>query len=447
LREKADWVIRQRGEIAATATMRQATDVVRGDRPDFDTIDDSALIQYVDGLLPLVSAAFTGHGTVSLGTSVAVGRLRDLLAEQDLTHLTMPLMSGLGGVESAGPTLAMWDLATSATADGLVDAVEAGEDGLASLRKGGPAAKAWTDRFDGFIAQYGARGQCEYDLITPSWETKPSIALGAIASMARQGIDRSSALEQSRARAVRDAAMSEARSALSGSPTRLVEFEQVLTAATVFMTAREAAKFPFVRMTNEVRVGIVALGRRLRARGAIEEPHDVAILLRSELGEAMDSPKLAAEIIAERKPKFEALFALDPPYIVTNAAPPLSQWRRRRGGQDDQAGPGTVLSGIAASPGTVTGRVRILKSAGDSHLLERGDVLVAPTTDAGWTPLLMVAGATVIEVGAIGSHGAIVSRELGIPSVVNCPRACSLLADGTKVEVNGSAGTVTVLAD
>jgi pyruvate,water dikinase len=95
----------------------------------------------------------------------------------------------------------------------------------------------------------------------------------------------------------------------------------------------------------------------------------------------------------------------------------------------------------------VTGKVRILRSAGDSHLLERGDVLVAPTTDAGWTPLLMVAGATVIEVGAIGSHGAIVSRELGIPSVVNCPQACSLLEDGTKVQVDGSAGTVTVLAD
>ena len=447
LREKAEWVIRQRGEIAATATMRQTTDEVQRHRPDFDTIDDRSLIRYVEGLLPLVSAAFTGHGTVSLGTSVAVGRLRDLLAGQQLSHLTMPLMSGLGGVESAGPTLAMWDLATSATAGGLVDALEAGEDGLASLRKGGPEAVAWADRFDVFIDRYGARGQCEYDLITPSWETRPALALGAIASMSRQGIDRSSALAQSRARGVRDAAMGEARSALSGFPARLAEFEQVLTAATVFMTAREAAKFPFVRMTNEVRVGVVALGRRLRTRGALEEPHDVSILLRSELEQAMDSPKLAADIIAERKPKFEALFGLDPPYIVTNAAPPLSEWPRRQADDAHQAGPGTVLSGIAASPGTVTGKVRILRSAGDSHLLERGDVLVASTTDAGWTPLLMVAGATVIEVGAIGSHGAIVSRELGIPSVVNCPQACSLLEDGTKVQVDGSAGTVTVLAD
>ena len=82
---------------------------------------------------------------------------------------------------------------------------------------------------------------------------------------------------------------------------------------------------------------------------------------------------------------------------------------------------------------------------GDPVGLGPGDVLVAPITDPSWTPLFLAAEAVVVDVGATMSHAVIVSRELGIPCVVSAVGATQRITDGALVEVDGSAGTVTVL--
>ena len=70
---------------------------------------------------------------------------------------------------------------------------------------------------------------------------------------------------------------------------------------------------------------------------------------------------------------------------------------------------------------------------------------MAPQTDPSWTPLFMVSSAVVVGVGALISHAMIVSRELGIPCVAGVENATSLITDGALIEVDGSAGTVTVI--
>ena len=69
--------------------------------------------------------------------------------------------------------------------------------------------------------------------------------------------------------------------------------------------------------------------------------------------------------------------------------------------------------------------------------LEPGEVMVAPLTDAAWTPLFLVAG-------ALNSHAVVVSRELGIPCVLSLDDATLRLRDGMQLIVDGTAGTVTV---
>lgn len=75
-----------------------------------------------------------------------------------------------------------------------------------------------------------------------------------------------------------------------------------------------------------------------------------------------------------------------------------------------------------------------------------GDVLVAPFTDAAWTPLFLVAGAVVVDLGAINSHAMVVARELGIPFVVSVQDATLRIPDDALIAVDGTAGTVTVMA-
>jgi len=109
------------------------------------------------------------------------------------------------------------------------------------------------------------------------------------------------------------------------------------------------------------------------------------------------------------------------------------------------AGPGDVRTGAAGCQGVARGRARVVMDPADAIDLEPGEVLVAPITDPAWTPLFLPSAAVVVNVGALMSHAVIVSRELGIPCVVSVDEATSRIPNGALVEVDGTAGTVTVL--
>jgi phosphoenolpyruvate synthase/pyruvate phosphate dikinase len=96
-------------------------------------------------------------------------------------------------------------------------------------------------------------------------------------------------------------------------------------------------------------------------------------------------------------------------------------------------------------PGISQGRARVVLDSHDPTALEPGDVLVARLTDPSWTPLFVPASGVIVDVGAALSHAIIVSRELGIPCVVSATDATRRIPDGALVEVNGDAGTITVL--
>ena len=101
-----------------------------------------------------------------------------------------------------------------------------------------------------------------------------------------------------------------------------------------------------------------------------------------------------------------------------------------------------VWSGIAVSPGAAEGIARLVRHPGDAAHLQQGDILCAPSTDPGWTPLFLRASAIVMETGGYLSHGSIVAREYGIPAVANVPGILSALQDGERIFVDGSQGKI-----
>jgi pyruvate,water dikinase len=106
-----------------------------------------------------------------------------------------------------------------------------------------------------------------------------------------------------------------------------------------------------------------------------------------------------------------------------------------------------VIKGFAGAAGRVEGRVRVLDGPEQEDHLQSGEILVAVTTNVGWTPLFPRAAAVVTDVGAPLSHAAIVARELGIPAVVGCGSATTRLRTGDRVLVDGGQGTVEILPD
>ena len=104
-----------------------------------------------------------------------------------------------------------------------------------------------------------------------------------------------------------------------------------------------------------------------------------------------------------------------------------------------------ILTGIAASPGSTKGKVKIIAPDKDVSAFPDNAVLVTEMTDPSMVFAMAKSSAIVTNTGGITSHPAIVSRELGIPCVVNTKEATTVLKDGNQVEVDGDKGTVILI--
>ncbi|MEK7084320.1 MAG: PEP-utilizing enzyme [Patescibacteria group bacterium] len=104
------------------------------------------------------------------------------------------------------------------------------------------------------------------------------------------------------------------------------------------------------------------------------------------------------------------------------------------------------LHGLPASRGIAEGTVKIISGIQDAEKFHDGDILVAKITDPTMVFMMGKAAGIVCDIGGIMSHPSIVSREMGIPCVVNTKDATKILKDGMRVRVDGEKGTVEVLS-
>lgn len=389
----------------------------RSDRGDLGALTDAELVERARSLIPFVRHLFWRHLDTTAGTSVGPGALGAIAEAMGDPSIVLTLITGIGDVDSALPSLAMWEL-SRLPADS------------AEFRQG----------FEAFLAEYGSRGPNEWDIRSEVWETKPALALALIEAMRPAADSESPAARNAKNVAKREALEAQIRAALADQPEALGTFELALRSAHLYMAGRERAKTNIIKVIHEMRMAM----RELAVR------HDytmseVCMLLADELDAFVAAPDEFRARLTAREEQYLELFQLDPPFIVNGSVKPLSQWARRGGPEASKAVVGDVLSGVPGSPGVATGRARVILDPADPLALEPGDVLIAPITDPAWTPLFVPAAAVVVNVGAQVSHAVIVSRELGIPCVVSVLDATQRIPDGALVTVDGTTGTVTLV--
>ncbi len=425
----------------------------RAARPDLGAMRDTELVQYARKFQPELEQDWIWHVFTSLSASLGPGMLGALAAGAGAAELALDLIAGLGDLESASPARALWDLSRQVKASPVLSALF--DEGVGAARRAlqerqeqqdGDVAR-FAAAFGEFLAQYGCRGPNEWDLYTKSWEVDPTQPLGMVASM-RHSPESDAPANRMRAQEERrEAAACRMRELLARTPEELAQFDAALASAALCIAAREKTKLMCVLDLGEIRLAFLELGRRGVRAGLFAEPADVMMLLADELDGYLADPVSFTPVIAERLETFRDLYDIDPPFVLSTDPPPLAEWPRKSRGQPDGSAPTaaeTVLTGLGGSPGSYTGRSRIITGLDQAGQVEPGDVLVAPFTDAAWTPLFLVAGAVVVDLGAINSHAMVVARELGIPCVVSVQDAASRIPDGAQVTVDGTAGTVTV---
>jgi pyruvate, water dikinase len=219
------------------------------------------------------------------------------------------------------------------------------------------------------------------------------------------------------------------------------------------------------RWWNKIR----EFGAVLARNDFLEDGEDVFQLSRYEVASALDElvltwatggvalgPKHWPPIAARRKEILAKLNDWTPPPAIGMTPEAITdpmvvmlwgvttervqEWARQQDG-------GSVLNGAAASPGVVEGAARVVKSVDQIADVRDGEILVCGSTSPAWAPIFSKIRATVTDVGGVMSHAAIVAREYGMPAVVGTGRATAAIRTGQTIRVDGSEGTVTVLAD
>jgi phosphohistidine swiveling domain-containing protein len=204
------------------------------------------------------------------------------------------------------------------------------------------------------------------------------------------------------------------------------------------LALREQHKDLVVRVYAAMRTSMKALGADLAARGLLEEPGDVFMLTESEL-RRLDAGEALKDLAARRRATLPLLDSLEVPSFFT--VPMTLEPRVHEGPRPESK----MLHGQAVVPGMVRARARVLHDAWDGADLEPGEILVAVTTDAAWTPLFLVAGAVVTEIGAAVSHAAITAREFGVPTIVGVEGLTRSVRTGDLLSVDAARGTIEIV--
>jgi phosphohistidine swiveling domain-containing protein len=421
-----------------------ATPLQRLDHAEF--VLSNRLFPIVPAVLPLPALGFA-----------MLGLTGKLLNGHKRWDELQKVLRGLPNNVTTEMDLELWRLATVIRDDGGSSTVLRNQApaALAAQFKAGQLPAVLQTGLARFMERYGQRAVAEIDVGMPRWSDDPTHILGVLANYLRledsslaPDVQFSTAAEQAEETVERLVAEARSRGRLRGAVVRAA-----LRRARLFAGLRELPKYEIVVGLAEVRHQLQQVGAALAAAGSIAAPDDIFFLdfleARQGLGGQATGPGSAAvpdnpsdlrNLVASRREAYarEVERRHVPRLLLSDGTEPEAVPSGATGAAP--AVPGT-LTGSPASAGIVSAYARVILDPVGAHL-EPGEILVAPSTDPGWTPLFLTAGGLVMEMGGPNSHGAVVAREYGIPAVVGVPDATVLLSSGQKITVDGAAGTV-----
>jgi phosphohistidine swiveling domain-containing protein len=293
-----------------------------------------------------------------------------------------------------------------------------------------------------FLEEYGHQSVSELDLGVPRWSEDPSYVLALLTGY----------LDMEEGTAAPDLQLQRARRAAHGVIATLTQragykgwlrgwlVRFCLERAYALSGFREMTRFIVGLVLAQARALLWTVGEAAVQAGRLHEAEDLFFLTLSETYALLSGADLQ-ERVSERRASFARELGRRhvPLVLLSDGTEPLRETPKSQSGVQ-AAG---TLPGTPASPGRVTAIARVIRDPHDARL-SPGEILVAPSTDPGWTPLFLKASGLVMEVGGAMAHGAIVAREYGIPAVVGVTGATERIATGSRVTIDGTTGAVVI---
>jgi pyruvate,water dikinase len=357
------------------------------------------------------------------------------------SELANEVMRADGQMVSVEPAALLYEMAALAAGNSqLVEVLRRGElvESLRQIRQ----IPSLVEKYNQYLEKFGERCVEELKLESPTLHDDPSLLLRSIGELAHANRTRPASMLGHTPRVAKQ----RIHSALRWHPLRRLIFYWVLRNTCELIRSRENLRFERTRVFGRVRRIFVELGKRFRAFDCLADARDIFYLQVEEIlgfiwGTSVTTNLKA--LVALRKREFEQIHTqavpadrfetYGPAYLgnkfqATSASQPLNTLAEER-------------YGLGSCAGKVRGRVCVVSDPRFASL-PAGSILVAERTDPGWIMLFTAAAGLVVERGSLLSHSAIVSREIGIPSVVCVPEVTRWLRDGDLVEIDGERGLV-----
>lgn len=417
----------------------------RFDSYELSQYTDSALEETFDEL----EGAFIKHYklirygmvTHSIGTNLILKRwLMDWLGDRN-GELYSRLISGLPDNKTIKTNIALARLASSARGDPVAREyiMKLTSPEFLEVVRSDPRFEPFRKELSSFLEAYGCRSHTR-ELYFPRWADDPALVVDIVRSLSQApdlDLDR---MERERI-ADRERAEKEVLDkmrAMKGGLARRKIVKVVLGYAQTYLQFRENQRFYLDHILLRTRRLFMEYGRRFYAYGLIDRQEDIFFLSKEEIFQmaregAADKAEVKA-MIASRRKEFDRW---------RNRLPP--KFLKGKVEFDDgvyELGDVVRIPGTSASPGLVKGVVRVVESIERLAEIREDEILVTSNTDPGWTAVFSKIGGLVTETGGILSHGAVVSREYGIPAVTAVKGATKILKTGQKVTLDGNEGII-----
>ena len=263
-----------------------------------------------------------------------------------------------------------------------------------------------------------------------------------------------------------NAAIEEVRAMIPATATKEQrdKFEEKLALALKMMPLTPDHHFYIDQGTfGRMRLVLLAIGRRMKQMGLLDDPEDVLFLEYDQLRQYVANPKTADNpggfdgkaVVKQARRDWEAAWKIRPrawigtvthwsmyiePYHTLWGWP--QRFEREQAGVEEAKG---IVRGLPASPGMVEGKARLVWGPEEFDQVRQGEIVACITTNPAWVVVFSKIAGLVTDTGGVLAHPAIVAREFGIPAVVGTGDCTVRIKTGDRVRVNGTAGVVEIL--
>lgn len=424
------------------------------------------LLSCFRGFIDIRNHQWTNASLADTAAMVSYGLLKRLLRgefqDADQAGLHNSLLKGLQDIVSGQPILELWSLSRLVrdTPDLRTLLASDNDPHILDTIRSDPQLADFKTAFELFLKNWGFRFSGELMLTVPSFQEKPESLFEMLRAYAEIPDDAPPIGQLTNQAADRETETARVMAELKRRkivwglpwPNKATLLNVLLKCCHKSIAMRERARLKQALLYSCCRRIALTIGSELVSRGMLLHRDAIFYFTYQEIDALLAGstmfPQQTKELAELRRSGHEELSKMNPPDVFVLAAGtylPTAACAPDRDPTHASQDAASTLVGVGACGGRVTAAAAILNDISECRKLNQGDVLVTRQTDPGWGPVFFLIKGLVMERGGMLSHGAILAREYGIPTVVGVQNATTKIRMAQRIEVNGDRGVVQLV--